>query len=118
MGGEAGAEIRIGGFVHADGNGMERRQTAIGALVERHTRYVMLFPLRDGSTAEAVRNALTETVQTATRLSVEVVDLGSGQRDGPIRPVLHRHRSRCYFCDPKSPWQRGSNENTDGLLRQ
>ncbi len=65
MGGEGGAEIRIGGFVHADGNGMGRRQTAIGTLVERHTRYVMLFPLPDGSTAEAVRNALTETAEAA-----------------------------------------------------
>ncbi len=61
--GEAGAEIRIGGFVHADGNGMGRRQTAIGALVERHTRYVMLFPLPDGNTAKADRDAPTETVQ-------------------------------------------------------
>ncbi|MCH7902099.1 MAG: hypothetical protein IH818_14520, partial [Acidobacteria bacterium] len=56
MGGEGGAEIRIGGFVHADGNGMGRRQTAIGTLVERWSRYVMLFGLPDGNTAEAVRN--------------------------------------------------------------
>jgi hypothetical protein len=61
--GERRAEIRIGGFVHADGNGMGRIQTAIGALDERHTRYVMLFPLPDGNIAEAARDALTETVQ-------------------------------------------------------
>ena len=42
---------------------MGKRQTAIGTLVERHTRYVMLFPLPDGNTAEAVRTALAETVQ-------------------------------------------------------
>ncbi len=47
---------------------MGRRQTAIGTLVERHTRYVMLFPLPDGNTAEAVRNQLAV-------LSMEVVDV-------------------------------------------
>jgi transposase, IS30 family len=74
---------------------MGKRQTAIGTLVERHTRYVMLFPLPDGNTAQAVRTALAES--TAPRPSVEVVDMGSRQRDGPTRPVQYRHRSPSVF---------------------
>ncbi len=71
---------------------MGRRQTAIGTLVERWSRYVMLFPLPDGKTAEAVRVALTATVQRLPRTSLAVPQLGSKQRNGPTRPVLHRHR--------------------------
>jgi IS30 family transposase len=50
---------------------MGKRQTAIGTLVERHTRYVMLFGLPDGNTAQAVRDALTATVQRLPTVSLE-----------------------------------------------
>ena len=67
---------------------MGRRQTAIGTLVERWSRYVMLFGLTDGNTAEALRDALTQTVQ---RLPDHLWQshLGSRPRNGPTRPV-HR----------------------------
>ncbi len=76
---------------------MGRRQTAIGTLVERHTRYVMLFPLPDRNTAEAVRNQLAETIAAAPRPPVAIVDVGSGQRNGPTRPVQCRHWHRCLL---------------------
>ena len=70
---------------------MGRRQTAIGTLVERWSRYVMLFGLPDGNSAEAVRVALAATIQ---RLPVHLrksLTVGSAQRDGPPRPVHRRH---------------------------
>ena len=68
---------------------MGRRQTAIGTLVERWSRYVMLFGLPDGNTAEAVRDALTQTVQRLPEHLWQSPDLGSRPRNGPTRPV-HR----------------------------
>ena len=72
---------------------MGKRQTAIGTLVERWSRYVMLFPLPDGNTAEAVRVAFGSHRAATPRTPVGVLDLGSGQRDGPTCPVHRRHRS-------------------------
>ncbi len=95
-----------------------RRMTAIGTLVERWSRYVMLVALPDGHTAEAVRIALAAKITTlpdALRQSL-TWDQGKEMADHvrfSVDTGVH-----VYFCDPKSPWQRGSNENTNGLLRQ
>ena len=67
-------------------------KTAIGTLVERWSRYVMLFGLPDGNTAEAVRVALAATVQRLPAPSLGVVDVGPGQRDGSTRRVHGCHR--------------------------
>lgn len=93
-------------------------RSAIGTLVERSTRYVMLMALPEGRAAEQVRAKLTETVQ---RLPIEL--WRSLTWDQGIEMVKHREFTvdtgvQVYFCDPHSPWQRGSNENTNGLLRQ
>jgi transposase, IS30 family len=79
-------------------------KSAIGTLVERATRYVMLLHLPGDHGAESVRDALLTTVQTLPPTSCGPFTVAT---DIPV-----------YFCDPASPWQRGSNENTNGLLRQ
>ena len=93
-------------------------KSAIGTLVERHTRYVMLFRLPDGSTAESVRVALQETVQKLPEHLWQSLTWDQGKEMAQHATFTVDTGVQVYFCDPKSPWQRGSNENTNGLLRQ
>ena len=97
---------------------MGKRQTAIGTLVERWSRYVMLFRLPDGNTAEAVRVALAETVQKLPTHLWRSLTWDQGKEMAQYARFTVDTGVQVYFCDPKSPWQRGSNENTNGLLRQ
>ncbi len=86
--------------------------------MERWSRYVMLFGLPDGNTAEAVRNALTETVQRLPEHLWQSLTWDQGREMAQHVQFSIDTGVDVYFCDPKSPWQRGSNENTNGLLRQ
>ena len=93
-------------------------RSAIGTLVERQTRFLMLVALPDGRTAEAVRAALAKRILS---LPVELRrsltwDRGSEMAE-PVRFTLDTG-VQVYFCEPHSPWQRGTNENTNGLVRQ
>ncbi len=97
---------------------MGKRQTAIGTLVERWSRYVMLFPLPDGNSAEAVRVALGETVHQLPVHLWQSLTWDQGKETAQHAQFTIDTGIQVYFCDPKSPWQRGSNENTNGLLRQ
>ncbi|MFQ5524556.1 MAG: IS30 family transposase [Acidimicrobiia bacterium] len=97
---------------------MGKRQTAIGTLVERWSRYVMLFPLPNGHSAEAVRNALAETVQKLPVHLWHSLTWDQGKEMAQHAQFTIDTGVQIYFCDPRSPWQRGSNENTNGLLRQ
>ena len=97
---------------------MGKHMTAIGTLVERATRYVMLFPLPDGNTAESVRTALAETIQRLPEHLWRSLTWDQGKEMAQHAQFTIDTGVRIYFCDPKSPWQRGSNENTNGLLRQ
>ena len=97
---------------------MGKRQTAIGTLVERWSRYVMLFPLPDGHSAEAVRVALAATIEQLPEQLWETLTWDQGKEMAQHAQFSVDTGVQVYFCDPKSPWQRGSNENTNGLLRQ
>jgi len=97
---------------------MGKRQTAIGTLVERWSRYVMLFPLPDGKNAESVRVALEATVQRLPQHLWQSLTWDQGKEMAQHAQFTVDTGVQVYFCDPKSPWQRGSNENTNGLLRQ
>ncbi|WP_437177182.1 IS30 family transposase [Arthrobacter globiformis] len=93
-------------------------QSAIGTLVERTTRYVLLVHLPEDHGAESVRDGL---VKAMTALPAHL--RGSLTWDQGAEMAGHKSFSiatdmNVYFCDPASPWQRGSNENTNGLLRQ
>ena len=97
---------------------MGKRQTAIGTLVERWSRYVMLFALPDGNTAEAVRVALSATVQRLPDHLWESLTWDQGKEMAQHAQFTVDSGVQVFFCDPNSPWQRGTNENTNGLLRQ
>ena len=93
-------------------------KTAIGTLVERATGYALLVHLPDGYKPEQVAPALAAKIQTlpdTLRRSL-TWDQGAEMRDW--KQVRVDAGIEIYFCDPKSPWQRGTNENTNGLLRQ
>jgi IS30 family transposase len=93
-------------------------RSAIGTLVERSTRYVILVPLPHGHNAQATRNALAETVQTLPPHLWRSLTWDQGSEMAAHRAFTIATDIPVYFCDPASPWQRGSNENTNGLLRQ
>ena len=92
--------------------------TAIGTLVERTTGYTMLVHLPDGYKAEQVRDALAAKIQTLpdTLRASLTWDQGPEMRDW--QHVSVAADIDIYFCDPHAPWQRATNENTNGLLRQ
>ena len=95
-----------------------RNLSAIGTLVERTTGYTMLLHLPDGYGPEQVRDALAAKIKTlpaALRRSL-TWDQGPEMRDW--KAVRVDAGIEIYFCDPHKPWQRGLNENTNGLLRQ
>ena len=97
-----------------------KRMSPVATLVERSTRFLMLVALPDGNhKADAVADALAAAVTTLPAPAGPVADLGPGPRDGRAHQRFTNDTGiEVYFCDPKSPWQRGSNENTNGLLRQ
>ncbi|GAA3791822.1 hypothetical protein GCM10022226_08530 [Sphaerisporangium flaviroseum] len=92
--------------------------SAIGTLVERTTRYVMLLHLPIDRSAERMRDALVETMATLPAHLKRSLTWDQGSEMGRHHEFTVATDIPVYFCDPASPWQRGSNENTNGLLRQ
>ncbi len=95
-----------------------RNQSAVLTLVERSTRYVLLGHLPDGHTAEAVRDVLANLIGTLPQHLRRSLTWDQGSEMAEHRAFSIATDVPVYFCDPASPWQRGSNENTNGLLRQ
>ncbi len=93
-------------------------RSAIGTLVERRTRYLMLVALPHGRTAEAVRDAVGERIVTLPEQLRRTLTWDRGKEMSQHLAFTVDTGVQVYFCDPYSPWQRGSNENTNGLLRQ
>ena len=95
-----------------------KRPTGIATLVERSSRYTQLIALPDGYGAEAVRVALTASIQTLPEQLRRSLTWDQGKELAQHAQFSIDSGVTVYFCDPRSPWQRGSNENTNGLLRQ
>jgi transposase, IS30 family len=95
-----------------------KKMTSIGTLVERHSRYVILLKLPNGHGAEAVRKAMTKRILTLPAQVRRSITWDQGKEMAEHVEFTVETGVQIYFCDPKSPWQRGSNENTNGLLRQ
>jgi IS30 family transposase len=93
------------------------KASSIGTLVERRTRFVLLLKLSN-RTADEVRRAMTTRIKTLPAELRRSVTWDQGNEMALHREFTIATGMQVYFCDPHSPWQRGSNENTNGLLRQ
>ena len=93
------------------------RNSQIATLVERQTRYVMLVKVA-GQDTETVVNALIKNARKLPQELYKSLTWDRGKEMADHKRFTLATDIQVYFCDPRSPWQRGSNENTNGLLRQ
>jgi transposase, IS30 family len=105
---------------HWEGGLIEGRagKSQIGTLVERSTRFTMLVPLPDGKAAPAFADALTPVIAGLPDALRRSLAWDQGKEMHQHARIAVAADCEIYFCDPHSPWQRPSNENTNGLLRQ
>jgi IS30 family transposase len=93
-------------------------RSAVGTLVERTSRFVLLLHLPDGREAEKVNAAMKASIAEFPAELVRSITWDQGKELSAHVSFTVSTGVQVYFCDPHSPWQRGSNENTNGLLRQ
>ena len=93
------------------------RNSQIATLVERQTRYVMLAKVA-GKDTETVVDALIKNARKLPQELYKSLTWDRGKEMAGHKRFTLATDIQVYFCDPRSPWQRGSNENTNGLLRQ
>jgi IS30 family transposase len=92
--------------------------SAIGTVVERMTRFVMLLHLPQDHTALALQEAIVAKVAQLPAILRKTLTWDQGKEMANHIAIAEAAELDIYFCDPHSPWQRGTNENTNGLLRQ
>ncbi|GAB2992519.1 hypothetical protein GCM10027076_32810 [Nocardioides montaniterrae] len=112
------AERRVPGHWEGDLITGKNNASAIGTLVERVTGYTLLLHLPDGHGAEQVTAAITEAMTALPAKLRKTLTWDQGKELSRHREIAEITGLRVYFCDPHSPWQRATNENTNGLLRQ
>ena len=93
-------------------------RSAVGTLVERTTRFLLLLHLPDGKGAVEVEAAMRRAIATLPDELTKSITWDQGKEMARHAEFSIATKIPVYFCDPHSPWQRGSNENTNGLLRQ
>jgi IS30 family transposase len=93
------------------------KSTQIATLVERHSRYVMLVRMKNKD-SEQVARALSKHILKLPATLRRSITWDRGSEMAAHKNFTVATDVKVYFCDPHSPWQRGSNENTNGLLRQ
>ncbi len=95
----------------------QRHASALGTLVERTTRTTLLVPLR-AKDAPSVRRAFAREMRTLPQQMVRSLTYDRGKEMAEHRLFTHETQVQVYFAHPRSPWERGTSENTNGLIRQ
>jgi len=96
----------------------KNKQSALGTLVERTTRYTILVPLGDKKDAESVQKAFTKAFLSVPAELKKTLTYDQGKEMSEHQRFTIATGIKVYFAHPSSPWERGTNENTNGLIRQ
>ena len=96
----------------------KHKRTALGTLVERTTRYTILVPLGKNKDAMSVRKAYTRALGTMHKEIAKTLTYDQGKEMSEHKQFTIDTGIQVYFAHPGSPWERGTNENTNGLIRQ